>query len=372
MLVIQPIAGRISDSVGAKRLTLVALAGFAACSVAAAMSPTFDWLVTARTAQAIFAAALSPSVQSMLRSVTSPGERGRAFGILGAVIGAGVVVGPLLGGQLVDTWGWEAIFWVNLPFIAVCAVTLSRVHVPRGAVAEPMLGVPEDVGERGRTWSPVFTAAFATNALSNFAQYGLLLLCPLVLEARDWDAKSVGRVLTAMTLGIIVMGPLGGRYGDRIGRRRPVMGGLAIAVVSVVLLLPSGAAVSVLVLVISLGLFGVGLGASTPGVSAAAIEAVPPAKTGVAAGWLSMSRYIGSIVSTWLLSSIVDDDGAGARTMILLMVLCLGVALLTANVVVRSGPMSTAQRVRVTARLDDDIRPAVDQQRLADDEAGLA
>lgn len=348
MLVGQPIAGRISDKAGAKRTTYVALAGFAAGCAAAGLAQSFGWLVAARALQAVFAAALSPSVQSMLRAVTAPGERGRAFGILGSVIGAGVVLGPLLGGYLVDSFDWEAIFWVNLPLIAVCAVALSRVHVPAttapDATQDPTATKP-DTGDRGTDaerpghgiWSSVFSAAFATQALANFGQYGLLLLCPLILEARDWDATSIGWVLTAMTIGIIVMGPIGGRYGDRHGRRLPILGGLALALVAVVLLAPSGSSVSEALLVLSLGLFGIGLGVSTPGVTAAGIESVTPERTGVAAGWLSASRYVGSIVSTILLGRLVDDRGTGTRAMLLLTVVCLGAALGAATVVVRGG-----------------------------------
>lgn len=348
MLVGQPIAGRISDKAGAKRTTYVALAGFGAGCVAAGLAPGFGWLVAARALQAVFAAALSPSVQSMLRAVTGPGERGRAFGILGSVIGAGVVLGPLLGGYLVDSFDWEAIFWVNLPLIAVCAVALRRVHVPattaRDATQVPAAPAPDAPGSEPRgeraghgTWSPLFSAAFATQAFANFGQYGLLLLCPLVLEARDWDATSIGWVLTAMTVGIIVMGPIGGRYGDRHGRRLPILGGLALALVAVVLLAPSGSSVSAALLVLSLGLFGIGLGVATPGVTAAGIESVAPERTGVAAGWLSASRYVGSIVSTVLLGLLVNDDGTGTRGMLLLTVVCLAAAICAATVVVRGG-----------------------------------
>ncbi len=337
MLVGQPIAGRISDAIGAKRTTMISLSGFAACSVIAVMSPNFSFLVGARTLQAVFASALSPSVQSMLRSVTSPRERGRAFGILGSVIGVGVAAGPLLGGQLVDSFSWKAIFLVNLPVIAVCFVLLGRVNVPRPAkvtvdIDVDPLAPPSDTPPM---WTPVFAAAFATSALSNFGQYTLLLMCPAVLEAQDWDSRSVGRVLTAMTIGIIVMGPIGGRYGDRVGRRIPVMSGLAIAVFGLAMLIPFEGALSVSLLVIALAIFGIGFGFASPGLTASGIEAVPEARTGMAAGWLSMSRYIGSIISTILLSLIVDDDASGSRTMFVIATIVGLCSLLTASIVVK-------------------------------------
>lgn len=336
MLVGQPISGRVSDLVGAKRATLASLTGFAACSVAAVFAPSFGFLVAARSTQALFASALAPAVQSMLRAVTTTGERGRAFGILGSVTGVGVAAGPLVGGQLVDSFNWKAIFVVNLPVIAVAAVMLGRVHVPRLTHVEdpdPTTSAPAPSAD-DRIWTPTFIAAFATQALSNFGQYALLLMCPAVLEAQGWSSRSIGYVLTAMTVGIIVMGPVGGRYGDKIGRTVPVMGGLTVAALGVALLIPFGATVGVEVLVVALGVFGLGFGAAGPGLMAAGIEAVPASRTGVAAGWLSMSRYIGSIVSTWLLSRLVDDDANGSRSMFVIATVVVVASIVTAAFVI--------------------------------------
>lgn len=338
MLVGQPIAGRISDRIGAKRLTIISLLGFAGCSLAAVFAGSFGVLVTARAAQAAFAACLSPAASSMLRAIVPPGERGRAFGIQGSVIGVGVAAGPLLGGQLVDSFNWKAIFLANLPIIAVCLVTLARLPVPRVA-AEGRLGAAAEP-ERP-LWNATFTAAFATQALSNFGQYMLLLMCPAVLEAQSWDSRSIGRVLTAMTAGIILFGPLGGRYSDRFGRRVPVVGGMALAAAGVASLIPFDGSVSVYALVVALALFGVGFGIAVPGLNAAGIEAAPVVRTGIGAGWLSMSRYIGSIISTSLINAFVDDDGRGARTMFIIGTVSVLLAVGTSSLVVGRRPSIT-------------------------------
>ena len=188
MLIGQPIAGRISDRIGAKRLTFIALVGFAACSLGAVFARSFDVLVAVRASQAAFAACMSPAVSSMLRSVVPPGERGRAFGIQGSVVGIGVAGGPLLGGQLVDSFNWKAIFLANLPIVAVCIVALARLPVPSLAAEARHDGAVEHVS----LWNGTFTAAFATQALSNFGQYMLLLMCPAMLEAQNWDSRSIG------------------------------------------------------------------------------------------------------------------------------------------------------------------------------------
>src|SRR4051794_30113972 len=131
MLIGQPIAGRLCDVVGTRRLAIIATAGFGLCSAAAMAAGTFPLLVVFRASQAAFAAALVPSVHAMLREVVPEAERGRAFGVQGSVLGAGAGLGPLIGGVVTAAFGWRAIFGVNLPLVLVMLYVLQR----RGAAA---------------------------------------------------------------------------------------------------------------------------------------------------------------------------------------------------------------------------------------------
>ena len=126
MLVGQPAAGRIADHVGARRLATIAVVGFGICSAAAMFSTTFAVLVAIRAGQAVFASALSPSVQALIRKVTDSESRGRAFGLQGSVIGIGAGLGPVIGGFLLAAFGWRAIFAINLPIVLVVLVVLQR------------------------------------------------------------------------------------------------------------------------------------------------------------------------------------------------------------------------------------------------------
>lgn len=335
MLVGQPIAGRVSDVLGNKRVALTSLLGFAAGSIGAALSPSFAWLVGWRGMQALFAAALAPSVQSMLRSVTRPSERGHAFGILGSVIGVGAASGPIVGGLLVGSFGWKAIFVANVPAAAIALVVLASVKVndlaaeiaavPRNGEGEssPVKALP--VG-RNELLRPSFVAAFATQALANFGQYALLLIAPIVLDRRGWGSRETGLALSALTVGLIVMGPPGGRFGDRSGSKRAILRGLSVGAFGAALLLPFGIAVAPAMLIVALAVFGMGQGFASSSIIAAGLEAVPPHQTGVAAGILSASRYVGSISASLLLAACVADDGSGGR----IMYVATGVALVLA------------------------------------------
>ena len=335
MLIGQPLSGRLADAIGARRLGIIAVGGFGLCSAAAMFAPTFPVLVAIRAAQAAFASGLSPSVQSLLRAITTPSERGRAFGVQGSVIGAGAGLGPVIGGLLLAGFGWRAIFAVNIPIVIVVLVVLQR-SVPVDAHAtdeEIEAGAPtsgEPDGDSPPLFNRVFSAAFATQALSVFAQYTLLLVTPIVLDDRGWGTGSIGIALSTLTLGMIVMGPPGGRLGDEWGRRRPVIIGLGVATVSVAVAVGFGADVTSAVLIGALLFFGLGLGVATPSVLTAGVEAAPAARVGLASGVLASGRYVGSIVASILLSALVADNGDGVMTMLAMstvaLILSLGAA----------------------------------------------
>jgi MFS family permease len=332
MLVGQPLAGRLCDVLGARRLALIAATGFGAFSAAAMFASSFGLLVTLRAAQAAFAAALVPSVQAMLREVVPASQRGRAFGVQGSVLGVGAGLGPVIGGLATAAFGWRAIFGVNLPVVLVVLYVLQRRVAPSaGGPVRRTSDVPE---VSGRLFNRVFSAAFSTQALSTLAQYALLLAVPIVLYSRGWSAASIGVALSSLTLGMVVMGPYGGRLGDAQGRRRPVVLGLAVTLVAVAASALGGDDVPSALLVLTLLLFGLGLGVATPSVMTAGIEAAPLARVGSAAGLLSASRYVGSIVSTLVLAGVVGDDGSGLET---LLIVCAG-SLAVSMVVARQLP----------------------------------
>ena len=413
MLIGQPLAGRVSDAFGNKRVVIVSLLGFGACSIGAALSPTFAWLVASRGLQAVFASALAPSVQSMLRSVTPQNERGHTFGILGSVIGVGAASGPIVGGALLSAFGWKAIFLVNLPVVAITLAVLSAVKIHatqpsspvqqaltvlQGHQEEQVLPIEEldpidtattvrsgpvletqtaDTTRVGENWletphdspideipthhpkshrksdllQPTYLAAFATQAFSNLGQYSLLLIAPIVLDHRGWGSGSTGLGLSALTIGLIVMGPPGGRYGDTNGRRRAITNGLCAGALGTALLVPFDIGVPPALLVAALGLFGLGLGFASPSIIAVGLEAVPLERTGVAAGLLSASRYLGSIAASVMLSVFVADDGSGGRVMYIAAALALVLAIASANQLrPRTPPLKDQQTNQLTTR----------------------
>ena len=137
------LGGRLADLLGRKVTFLVGLVGFAGVSAVGGASVNFTMLVTARACQGAFAALLVPSALSLLTTTfTEPKERGKAFGIYGAIAVAGGAVGLLLGGALTEYLSWRWTLYVNLIFAAVAfaggALLLQR--QPSGN--RPRLDIP--------------------------------------------------------------------------------------------------------------------------------------------------------------------------------------------------------------------------------------
>src|SRR6516165_6802212 len=116
------LGGRLSDLVGRRRMLIIGLIGFAAASAVGGAATSFAVLVIGRGAQGAFGAMLAPAALSTLTvTFTDPAERGKAFGVYGAIAGAGGAVGLLLGGVLTEYLSWRWCLYVNV-VLAVVAV----------------------------------------------------------------------------------------------------------------------------------------------------------------------------------------------------------------------------------------------------------
>jgi EmrB/QacA subfamily drug resistance transporter len=114
------LGGRLSDFFGRKRMFLIGLVGFALASALGGAANGLEMLIVARALQGAFGAALAPAALSLLSTTfTEPAERGKAFGIFGAISGAGGAVGLLLGGVLTEYASWRWCLYVNLVIAAI-------------------------------------------------------------------------------------------------------------------------------------------------------------------------------------------------------------------------------------------------------------
>jgi EmrB/QacA subfamily drug resistance transporter len=112
-------AGRLGDARGRRKLWVIGLVSFTAASLLCGAAPNADWLVGARLLQGLAAGLLTPQISALIQQLFRGQERGKAFGLFGAMVGVSTALGPLIGGVLIQlfgqTDGWRYVFFVNLP-----------------------------------------------------------------------------------------------------------------------------------------------------------------------------------------------------------------------------------------------------------------
>ncbi|MEU6191848.1 DHA2 family efflux MFS transporter permease subunit [Nocardia sp. NPDC047038] len=135
------VTGRLGDRFGPKNIYLIGLAVFTAASLWCGLSGTIGMLIAARAAQGVGAALMTPQTMAVITRTFPPDRRGAAMGLWGGVAGLATLVGPILGGVLVDGLGWEWIFIVNVP-VGVVAFALAVWLVPALPTHEHKFDIP--------------------------------------------------------------------------------------------------------------------------------------------------------------------------------------------------------------------------------------
>ena len=177
------LGGRVADLVGRKTAFLVGLIGFAGVSAVGGASVNFAMLVIARACQGAFAALLVPAALSLLTTTfTDPADRGKAFGIYGAIATTGGVVGLLLGGALTEYLSWRWTLYVNLVFAGVAFVSAASLLDRERSRVKPRIDVPGVAPSSGGLFCLVYgfsnagTHSWHTPATWGFLTAGFALL----------------------------------------------------------------------------------------------------------------------------------------------------------------------------------------------------
>jgi EmrB/QacA subfamily drug resistance transporter len=177
------LGGRLADLLGRKVTFLIGLAGFAGVSAIGGASVNFTMLVTARACQGVFAAILVPSALSLLTTTfTDPKDRGKAFGIYGAIAAGGSAVGLLLGGALTEYLSWRWTLYINLVFAGVAFVGGVMLLPWQPSRVKPKLDIPGVVMVSGALFCLVYgfsnaaTHDWSTPSTWGFVAAGVVLL----------------------------------------------------------------------------------------------------------------------------------------------------------------------------------------------------
>ncbi len=346
-VVLVPLYGRLADRFGRRRLLGVALGVFTAGSLACALAPTITWLIAARALQGAGGAGMMSLSQALIGEVLQPRERARYQGYFAVLFASASLVGPLLGGVVVQMGDWRWLFVANLPLCAVAGWRLARLsHVPppldrRGRVDFPggvlfaltaaltmwllsrtggvtllagwlVWAVPGlavllwlllwRVGMRSShpylpldlLRMPVMRHSAIATLTYAAAMFSLVFYMPAYVQAAFGStAAESGAMLLPLTGGMIAGSTVAGRVVMVTGRtREPPMAGLLMAAISLILLalLPPS---RIVVLVMGAGI-GLGLGMVMSVTQIITQIAAGPQRLGAAAAVVSLSRNLGA------------------------------------------------------------------------------
>jgi DHA2 family methylenomycin A resistance protein-like MFS transporter len=356
-------AGTLGDRRGHRKVVVAGLAVFGVASLGCGLAPGVEALVAARAWQGVGAALLLPGTLAIISNAfPDRREQAQAIGIWASVGSAALPAGPLIGGVLVETVGWRAVFLLNVPIVlAAAALTLRavsesvagaarRLDVPgvltgagfltaltvgligserRGldVVTASALGlavlllVGFVVAERraadpvlplGMLRQPAFTVANGTAGAMNFGTLGLLFLITQLLQSvQGRSAIEAGVALLPLFLPLTLLAPSVGRVVGRVGPRVPVATGLLVAAVGVSLLGRLHVDSSYAELLPTLLLWGIGLAVLTPAVVTAALAAVPRTSAGLASGVNNTARQAGGVLGIAVYGAIAGSAAHG-------------------------------------------------------------
>jgi EmrB/QacA subfamily drug resistance transporter len=354
------LAGSTADRVGRRRVFQVGLAAFGLGSLLCGLAPSIGWLVAARALQAVGGTMLNPVAMSIIATTfPDPAERARAIGVVGSMSGLSLALGPILGGVLVDGFGWRSIFWVNVPIVAaaiVCtALLVPESRAPRarrfdpvgqtlmilvlgsvvsaiiesgrlgwsspvigGLLAVAVLGLLGILGYEPRRADPLlelrlfrsvpFSAAIvmALFALCGFGAF-LFVTTQYLQDVRGMSALTAGLCLLPVGVLVVALSPLTGRLVSARGPRLPlVVSGAALALgggASIWL----GPATPLPAVLATYLLFGMFLGTVNPPITNTAVSGMPRSMVGVAASLASAGRQTGTTLGVAISGTIVGS-----------------------------------------------------------------
>ncbi len=345
-----PIYGKLSDVYGRKRVYVFAMLMFLAGSLLCGQARSMEQLVLFRAVQGLGAGGVLPLAFTVIGELFSVSERARLQGWISGVWGVSSVIGPLIGGFLVDQVSWQWVFYLNLiPGLLACAMVWLAWNRPAPArherpkvdyagaallalgVLTLLIGLQELSSALGpallvlsgllfaalvfverRSTDPIlpfhlfrerlFVVTLIHGLLAGWAMFGSLNYVPLFVQGvLGTGATEAGISLTPMSLAWTVASIVGAQLLMRVGFRSMTMFGMVLLSVGALLMTTINAGSSVISIMIYTGLMGMGMGFSVPAFLIAVQTSVPRKDMGAATSAVQFSRSIGGTIGVSVL-----------------------------------------------------------------------
>lgn len=353
-------AGRVADRFGRARTYTIGSAIFTLASVFCALAPSAVLLIAGRVGQGLGAAFMFANSAALVTDAFRRNELGRALGINGMVIGAGLILGPIIGGWLTG-FGWRWVFWFNVPIglLATAAAWLILVeqHAAQREVAIDWWGsvlylaallslmtslafgglygwttwwivggfilagalTPLLVWVEGRSAQPLldlalfrdrlFTMGNLTGLLNGVARYAVLFLLVFYLQGvKGEDPVTAGINLAPLAVGMVLFSPISGALSDRWGSRLLATLGMLVTGAGLAGLTLIGTDTPLWQLFAWQAVVGAGAGIFNSPNTSAVMGVVPPAKRGIGAGMRAMLTNTGFVISIALAVGLLTSS----------------------------------------------------------------
>ncbi len=355
-----PVFGKLGDLLGNRIIYLWSFIGFIIVSLLAGLSWNFGSLLTFRLIQGFVGAAVYPTAMSLIaKSFPNTRVRAQALGIWASSFAVSAVIGPLLGGYLVDNFTWRAVFYINLP-IGIIGLLMTIFLIPRdkpeehgtfdwfgsillaGAISSMVL-----VLDQGRIWgwlsmvswlcyigivifsvlvylwetrhthpiidfslfkNPTIASVLTVSFISFGGLMGAMFLLPIFTQrVLGYDAMQSGLILIPMAISLPIFAPLGAWLAQKFHPRYTVSAGMIIAAIGLYLLHTLNPMMSPFDFILPLALFGAGVGLGLSPMTNASTTAVPLHQVGMSSGLLNLARNIGGAFGIAIFGTILSN-----------------------------------------------------------------
>ena len=359
--VLLPVAARLSDRHGRRRVLMIGMVLFVLGSVLCSAAASVPQLAGFRALQGAGAAALEALSFTLVAELSGPARRGAAQAALAGVMAVSLLAGPVLGGLLTDHVGWRSAFWVNVP-VGLAALWVVGRHLPAGLGRSESRATPLDLAgiatltlavgavlvglqrhlEVPSWWAPstgglvlagvlglgllvlverraaapvlppallgdrTIGAVVLAGATMTFALYACVLLLPRYFQlVRGASATGSGVEMYPLLVGMLVGVNVGATLLGRGGSVRGVLlGGAGLVATGALVLARLEPGSGRLVPLVGLALVGLGLGPALSGAQIVISRAVPPERHGAAMGALLLARQVGGVVALAVAESL--------------------------------------------------------------------
>ena len=361
-IIVMPLAGRLGDQFGRKKIFLAAAVLFTVASLCCSLADNIYLLVVFRAFQAIGGGAFMPTATGIVAEQFGR-DRDRAVGMFTSIFPIGGILGPIIGGVIVTYWSWREIFLVNVP-AGILLIALGARFIPRSVPAKAaridivgavllaltilcgMYGISSLGGSGAEPTDPLFIAGEvlalvfgflfvrhanraanpfipikllrgrgfgvmnAINLLFGAAVLGFGALVPLYAESRyGIQPLQAGTLLTARAVGMICVASLAVFALRRTGYRAPMIGGFLLVAGGMTIMAPAPHGMTPYAwLATAAGVTGVGMGLSIPASNNASLQLAPDQISAIA-GLRGMFRQSGGIIAVSVITTVIAHSG---------------------------------------------------------------